>query len=209
VDADRIIDAALRLVDEVGVQALTLRMLADALDSGTATLYRHFGGKDELLAHVVDRIFGEVRVPPEAVAGLPWREALTVGAKAFHEVLCRHPHALPLLVAQVPVGPRGLLNRERVLTLLLAYGFSVGLAARAFTAVGHYVVGFAIQQHGPGAARPEDRLQLRDYYRSLDPAVYPATTAAAEELTGMSSHEEFQFGLDLVLDGLEQARRAE
>ncbi|MDX3584954.1 TetR family transcriptional regulator [Streptomyces europaeiscabiei] len=66
-DGDRITGTALKLIDEVGAQALTLRMLADAdaLDSGTATLYRHFNNRDELLALVADRILGEVHVPPE------------------------------------------------------------------------------------------------------------------------------------------------
>ncbi|MFE2428836.1 TetR/AcrR family transcriptional regulator [Streptomyces sp. NPDC059373] len=198
---------ALKLVDEVGVQALTLRMLADALDSGTATLYRHFAGKDELLAHVADRVLGEVPVPSEVPDGLSWREAVEMGAEAFYRTVRRHPHVLPLLVAQVPVGPHGLVNRERTLSLLLGYGFPVDLAARAFTAIGHYVIGFAIQQHGPGAPRPEDEALLRDYYRSLDPATYPATTAAADDLTGVPVEGEFRFGLGLVLDGLEKARR--
>ncbi|MFJ4521804.1 TetR/AcrR family transcriptional regulator [Streptomyces sp. NPDC088810] len=178
-DVGKVIDTALKLIDDVGVQALTLRMLADALGSGTATLYRHFAGKDELLAHVVDRILGGVRLTPEAVKGLTWREAVTVGAEALYETLRRHPNALPLLVSQVPVGPNGLVNRERAIGLLLGFGFPIDLAARAFTAIGHYVVGFAIQQHGPGAAQTDDQPQLRDYYRSLDPATYPATTAAA------------------------------
>jgi AcrR family transcriptional regulator len=197
---------ALKLVDEVGVQALTLRMLADALDSGTATLYRHFAGKDELLAHVADRVLGEVPVPTEVPDGLSWREAVERGADAFYRTVRRHPNVLPLLVAQVPVGPHGLVNRERTLSLLLSYGFPVELAARALTAIGHYVIGFAIQQHGPGAPRPEDEVLLRDYYRSLDPATYPATTAAADDLTGVPLEEEFRFGLGLVLDGLEKAR---
>ncbi|MET9683370.1 TetR/AcrR family transcriptional regulator [Streptomyces coeruleorubidus] len=205
-DAGRIIDTALRLIDEVGVQALTLRMLANALESGTATLYRHFNGKDELLALVADRILGEVRVPPEELDGVSWREAVTVAADAFYATLCRHPGALPLLAAQVPVGPNGLRARERLITLLLSHGFSVALAARAYTALGHYVIGFAIQQHGPGTPRPEDQVHLRDYYRSLDPAAYPATTAAADDLTSVPLDEEFRFGLDLLLDGLEQAR---
>ncbi|GCB45381.1 TetR/AcrR family transcriptional regulator [Streptomyces sp. NL15-2K] len=206
-DAGRIIDTALKLIDEVGIQALTLRMLADALDSGTATLYRHFDGKDELLALVADRILGEARVPPADLDGLSWREAVAAAAETFYDTLRRHPHAVPLLAAQVPVGPNGLRARERLITLLLSHGFPVGLAARTFTAVGHYVIGFAIQQHGPGTPRPEDQAQLRDYYQSLDPATYPATTAAADELTSVPLHEEFRFGLDLLLDGLEQARR--
>jgi AcrR family transcriptional regulator len=207
-DVGRIIDVALKLLDEVGVQALTLRMLADALESGTATLYRHFASKDELLAHVVDRILGEVRLTPDAVEAPSWREAAAVGAEAFYETLRRHPHALPLLVAQVPVGPNGLRSRERILGLLIAFGFPVDLAAHAFTAIGHYVVGFAIQQHGPGSARPEDEHQLGDYYRSLAPDAYPATTAAAQHLTGVPLREEFRFGLDLLLDGLEGVMRA-
>lgn len=208
-DVDRIIETALKLIDEVGAQELTLRMLADALSSGTATLYRHFNGKDELLALVADRILGEVRVAPEESAGKSWREAATVAAEAFHDTLCRHPRAVPLLAAQVPVGPNGLRARERLLTLFLSHGFSVRLAARAYTALGHYVTGFAIQQYGPGTPRPEDQVQLRGYYRSLDPAAYPATTAAADDLTSVPLQEEFRFGLELLLDGLEQARLRE
>jgi AcrR family transcriptional regulator len=206
-DAGRIVDTALKLIDQVGIQALTLRMLADALESGTATLYRHFNGKDELLALVADRILGEVRVTPEQMHGLAWREAVTVAAEAFYDALCRHQQALPLLAAQVPVGPNGLRARERLITLFLRHGFPVGLAARAFTAIGHYVIGFAIQQHGPGTPLPEDQAQVRDYYDSLDPTAYPAITAAAHDLTSVPLREEFRFGLDLLLDGLERARR--
>ncbi|MEU9313688.1 TetR/AcrR family transcriptional regulator [Streptomyces sp. NPDC048256] len=205
-DAGLIVETALRLIDEVGIQALTLRMLADALNSGTATLYRHFNGKDELLALVADRILGEVRVPPEKLDGLSWREAVAVAADALYGTLCRHPNAVSLLAAQVPVGPNGLRGRERLIALFLSHGFPVDLAARAFTAIGHYVIGFAIQQHGPGTPRPEDQVQLRDYYHSLDPAAFPATTAAADELTSVPLPEEFRFGLDLLLDGLEKER---
>nr|WP_198655026.1 TetR/AcrR family transcriptional regulator C-terminal domain-containing protein [Streptomyces geranii] len=205
-DVGRIVATALELIDEVGIQALTLRMLADALDSGTATLYRHFNGKDELLALVADRILGEVRTPPEELDGLSWREAVNAVAEAFYGTLCRHPNALSLLAAQVPVGPNALRARERLITLFLSHGFPVELSARAFTAIGHYVIGFAIQQHGPGAPRPEDHAQLRDYYHSLDPATYPATIAAADELTSVPLHDEFWFGLGLLLDGLERAR---
>ncbi|MER7930089.1 TetR/AcrR family transcriptional regulator [Streptomyces sp. NPDC096057] len=199
-------DTALKLIDEVGIQALTLRMLADALHSGTATLYRHFNGKDELLALVADRILGEVRVPPEELDGRSWREAVGTAAEALYGTLCRHPNALSLLAAQVPVGPNALRARERLITLFLSHGFPVGLAARAFTAIGHYVIGFAIQQHGPGTPGPEDHAQLRDYYHSLDPATYPATTTAADDLTSVPLPDEFRFGLGLLLDGLEQAR---
>ncbi|WP_207621055.1 TetR/AcrR family transcriptional regulator [Streptosporangium minutum] len=191
---------ALRLVDDVGVQTFSLRMLAEALESGTATLYRHFASKDELMVHVVDRVLGEVEVC-ELDGIATWQEAITSVAEALYATLRRHPHVLPLLVAQVPVGPNGLTHRERVLRLLLGHGFPVDLAARAFTAVGHYVIGFAVQQLGTASAGP-DAPQLLAFYRGLDPVAYPATISAAEGLTTVPFEEEFRFGLALLVVGL-------
>jgi AcrR family transcriptional regulator len=187
-----------------------MRLLADRLGSGTATLYRHFAGKDELMVYVVDRILGEVDIETDAdtLGGTTWQQAIARGASAFSDVLQDHPNALPLLVSQVPVGPNALLNRERSVALLLACGFPLELAARAYTAVAHYVVGFALQQRAPGAPQREDAGKLRDFYRALDANTYPATVAAADELTIVPLDEEFRFGLQLVLDGIELARKA-
>ncbi|MEU0517239.1 helix-turn-helix domain-containing protein [Streptosporangium sp. NPDC006007] len=113
-----IVAVALQLVDEVGLQAFPLRTLADALGSGTATLYRHFAGKDELMT---------------------------------------------------------------------------------------YVICFAAQQHGPGSADPDSGPKLRKYYQRLDPAAYPAI-AAADELISVPLDEEFRFGLDLIMEGLDRVR---
>ncbi|WP_225801909.1 TetR/AcrR family transcriptional regulator [Streptomyces sp. NK15101] len=202
-DPARIVDTALRLVDEHGVQAFSLRMLAEELNSGTATLYRHFDGKDEILAHVVDRVLGEADLDGLAEDTADWREALTVTAHRFHDALRRHPHTLPPLIAHVPVGPHGLAQRERVLAALLAHGLPAELAARAFTAVTHYVIGFTAQQHGPGTA-PDDGADLAAFYRGLDPASYPALLRTAETLTAVSPDEEFEFGLTLLVLGLDR-----
>ena len=187
-----------------------MRLLADRLGSGTATLYRHLAGKDELMAYVVDRILGELDIETDVntLSGTSWQDAIARGASAFYEVLKSHPNALPLLVSQVPVGPNALIHRERSLAVLLACGFAPDLAARAYTAVAHYVVGFALQQHAPEAPRREDAARLRDFYRALDAEIYPATVAAADELTSVPLNEEFSFGLKLVLDGVERARTA-
>jgi AcrR family transcriptional regulator len=185
-----------------------MRLLADRLGSGTATLYRHLASKDELMVYVVDRILGEVDVDTDddALRSITWQQATAHGACAFYEVLKRHPNALPLLVSQVPVGPNALTNRERSLAVLLACGFRPDLAARAYTAVAHYVLGFALQQHGPGAPQQEDAAKLRDCYLALDAESYPATVAAADELTSVPLGDEFGFGLQLLLDGIESAR---
>ncbi|MFE3068740.1 TetR/AcrR family transcriptional regulator [Streptomyces sp. NPDC059247] len=202
-DTDHIIATALRLVDEHGAPAFSLRTLADALGSGTATLYRHFAGKDEILAHLVDRVLGETDLS-DLDALTTWQEVLTAMAHRFYDALRHHPHIVPLFMAQVPVGPNGLAQRERVLHALLAHGVPVGLAARAFAAVGHYVIGFAAQQHGPAAASPDTAPQLAAFYRQLDPATYPAITRAATALTSVPLVEEFRFGLGLLVTGLER-----
>jgi len=206
---DRIVGATLDILDEVGAD-FSMRLLADRLGSGTATLYRHLAGKDELMVYVVDRILGEVDVETDAdtLSRTTWQEATARGAVAFYEVLKKHPKALPLLVSQVPVGPNALIHRERSLAVLLACGFPPDLAARAYTAVAHYVVGFALQQYAPRAPQREDAARLGDFYRALDGEIYPATVATADELTGVSLDEEFRFGLQLILDGVERTRMA-
>jgi len=185
-----------------------MRLLADRLGSGTATLYRHFAGKDELWSYVVDRMLGEVEfdIDADTLDNTTWQHATARGAGALYGVLKNHPNALPLLVSQVPVGPNALIIRERALAVLLACGFPSDLAARAYTAVAHYVVGFALQQHSPGAPQHEDAARLRDFYETLDADTYPATVAAADELTNVAPDEEFRFGLQLVLDGIERRR---
>jgi AcrR family transcriptional regulator len=187
-----------------------MRLLADRLGSGTATLYRHLAGKDELMAYIVDRILGEVEIETDAdtLSSTAWQDATARRASAFYEVLKNHPNALPLLLSQVPVGPNALVNRERSVAELLARGFPLDLAARAYTAVAHYAVGFALQQHAPAAPQREDAAKLRDFYRALDANTYPATVAAADELTSVPLDQEFRFGLQLVLDGIELARKA-
>ena len=199
---------ALEIVDEVGMDAFSMRLLADRLGSGTATLYRHLAGKHELMFYVVDRILGEVDIDIDAdtLSGTTWQHATARGASAFYEVLKSHPNALALLVSQVPVGPNALINRERSVAVLLACGFPLDLAARAYTAVAHYVVGFALQQHAPGAPQRENAARLREFYRALDAETYPATVSAADALTSVPLDEEFRFGLRLVLDGIERRR---
>ncbi|WP_327330335.1 MULTISPECIES: TetR/AcrR family transcriptional regulator [unclassified Streptomyces] len=200
-DTDHMVVTALRLIDEHGVHAFSLRTLADALGSSTATLYRHFANKDEILALTVDLALGEAgTVPPAAPAG--WRDVLSTMGHQVRAVLTRHPSLLPTLMDHVPVGPNALAQRERVLAALLRHGLQPALAARAFTAVGHYVIGFAVQQ------RESDGAPLADYYRDLDPTTHPAIAATAESLTAVTPDDEFAFGLGLLLEGLARQKDA-
>ncbi len=116
-----------------------------------------------------------------------------------------HPNLLPLLASHVPIGPNGLAVREETIARLVAFGFPVELAARVYTTLGHYVIGFLVQQQAPDAPGPGHAVALRSYYRKLDPELYPFTVAAAEALTAVSPEDEFLEGLQFIFDGIDTA----
>lgn len=207
---DKIIATALDAVDEVGPQAFNMRMLAERLASGTATLYRHFASKDEILAYVVDHVLGELNMDERDMPKMTWQQAVVLGAVGLHGLLAAHPNVVPLLASQIPLGPNGLKMRERGLSLLLANGFSPELAARAYVTIGHYVLGFAIQQHASAAVENDQaRVELGQFFKKLDAKTYPATMKVAKPLASLSSQEEFHFGLKLIIDGLEIVRESD
>jgi AcrR family transcriptional regulator len=202
---EQIVAAALAILDEEGADALSLRALAQRLESSTATLYRHFDGRADLLAQVVDRIFGEIEVDSGQAAN--WQDACGALATAMFEVLRRHRNAAPLIGEHVPVGPNALVHRERALALLLAAGFSPALAARAYSTLARHVLGFALQLNQGAAQRREDADVSARLHR-LDPDRFPATVAVADALP-VALEDEFEFGLRLIITGLEAARTGE
>jgi len=198
---DRILAAALELVDEQGADALTMRSLAQRLGSGTATLYRHFASRSELVALVVDRMIGETDVP--AVASPSWQQACMSFAQSMFDALGRHGNVASLLIGHVPVGPNGLARRELVLSVLLGNGFAPAVAAHAYATVSRYVLGFAMQVSGSTAPTGEQDAKVSAAFHHLDPSRYPATVAVADELP-VALEEEFTFGLWLIVAGLER-----
>lgn len=197
---DRILAAALELVDEQGADALSMRSLAQRLGSGTATLYRHFVSRSELVALIVDRMIGETNVP--AVASLPWQDTCISFAQSMFDALGRHGNLASLLVGHVPMGPNALARRELVLSVLLDNGFAPAVAAHAYATLSRYVLGFAIQASGSSAVADERDAELSARFHQLDPTRYPATVAAADALP-VPLQEEFTFGLRLIVAGLE------
>lgn len=203
---ERIVAAATLIVDHEGPQALSMRKLADHLESGTATLYRYFQSKDEILVYVVDRVLGEVELEVAPSSSPNWRQVCLRSAEVLYRLLRKHPLIVPLLLAQIPIGPNALMQRERAIAVLLGSGFSAALAARAYSALMHYVLG-AARQLGASSPRQVTGFQLRDYYRSLDASAFGATVLVADHLPMISDEEEFHFGLQLVIEGLAVYRR--
>jgi AcrR family transcriptional regulator len=196
---DRILAAALELVDEQGADALSMRSLAQRLRSGTATLYRHFAGRSELVALMVDRMLGEADL--RSVASLPWQQACISVAQSMFDALARHGNVAPLLIGHVPIGPNALAHRELVLSLLLDNGFAPAVAAHVYATLSRYVLGFAIQLSGSPTTKQDDD-EISEKFRKLDPSRYPATVTVADELP-VALQEEFAFGLQLIVVGLE------
>ncbi|OBH04322.1 TetR family transcriptional regulator [Mycobacterium sp. E2699] len=203
---DGIIATALQIVDEEGADALSMRALAQRLGSGTATLYRHFANRAELIAHVVDRVFAEIEFDAERLEGLGWQQAIHAAAESMFEALRRHTNAASLLAEQLPVGPYAMAYRERFVALLLDNEFPRELAARSYATLARYVLGFAMQWSGHTTAEGPADPRFSAQFEGLDTHVFPATAAVAEHLP-VPLEDEFEFGLQLIIDGL--ARRLE
>jgi AcrR family transcriptional regulator len=203
---DRILAAALELLDEQGAEALSMRSLAQRLESGTATLYRHFSNRAELVAMVVDHILGEVDLNAGEVAELPWQQACMLLAQHMFDALSRHGNVASLLIGYIPMGPNALANRERCLSVLLDNGFAPAVAAHAYATLARYVLGFAIQLSGSTVGAElaaEQDAEVSAAFHRLDPSRYPATVAVAGDLP-VPLEEEFVFGLRLIVAGLER-----
>lgn len=199
---DRIVEAALELVDEQGADALSMRSLAQRLGSGTATLYRHFANRAELVAALVDRMFGEIDLTESVGSRAAWQEACISFAQRAFDALACHGNLAPLLIGHIPMGPNALAQRELVLSILLDNGFAPEVAARSYATMWRYILGFAMQVSESAAAEP-DNDAISTAFHQLEPERYPATHAVADSLP-VELTEEFTFGLRLLVAGLEQ-----
>jgi AcrR family transcriptional regulator len=196
---DRIVATALQIVDDDGAGALSMRTLAQRLDSGTATLYRHFTSRADLIAHVVDLVFGSIEIDPAKLSTMPWQEAGKTLAHAMFDTLRRHPNVPPLLDEDALIRPNALATREGLIAILLDHGFPSALAARSYATLARYILGFAIQLTSPLADL--DDAGLAQVFHDLDPGQFPATVAVADSLP-VPLEDEFAFGLELIIDGL-------
>lgn len=202
VPVERIVATALQIVDDGGAEALSMRTLAQRLDSGTATLYRHFANRADVIARVVDLVFGTVEIDAAKLRVMTWQDASKAAAYSMFDALRRHPNVAPLLAKGVPIGPHALATREALIAILLDHGFPPSLAAQSYATLARYILGFAIQL--AGSRDDLDDAPLAQVFHDLDPHMFPATVAVADHLP-VPLGDEFAFGLELIVDGLSQA----
>jgi len=201
VPKERIVAAALKIVDDEGAEALSLRALAQRLDSSTATLYRHFANRAELIDQVVDQLFSAVPARPDELRDLAWEDACRAMATWMFENLRRHPNVAPLLLTRAATGPNAMALREVALQVLLDAGFSPPVAIRCYATLARFVLGFAVQLNGEEAGDAALAAASRD----LGTDTFPATVAVAA-FVPVPLEDEFNFGLDLLLTGLARSR---
>jgi len=203
----RVLQAAVALADEAGLEAFSMRGLAQELGVVPMALYKHVANKEELLDGMVDIVFGEIESPS---SDLDWRSAMRRRAISAREALKRHSWAIGLMETRNP-GPANLRNHNAVMGCLREAGFSFETAIHAYSVQDAYLYGFALQEKTLGFETPEaagEAAQRRaEAIGALDDYPYLAEVVARLPESGYENAVEFAWGLDLILDGLDRLRR--
>jgi AcrR family transcriptional regulator len=199
---DRITAVCLVIIERDGLDAVTTRRVARELGTGSASLYRHVGSRAELLAVVADQLLETAVAPPELPSDLDWRTRTERHAYEFRRALHARPALIPLITAGQLLGPNSLKARDLALGHLLAAGFPPQVAVRVYLSVANYVVGSAQLDNRSTSQELHPPAELRALFQELDPADYPNTHQLMTELSESRADDEFQFGLDALLDGI-------
>lgn len=206
---ERVLRAAIKSADRDGIQSLSMRALGHKLGVEAMSLYNHVRDKEDLLDGMVDVVFGEIELP---ASGLDWRTAMRQRAISARQVLLRHPWAIGLTESRAHGGPANLRHHDAVLGALRTNGFSVEMAAHAYSVLDSYVYGFTLTELTLPFQKPGEVTQVADeMLKGMVPGQYPYLAEMAIDRAkkpGYSYGEEFEFGLDLILDGIARVKRS-
>jgi AcrR family transcriptional regulator len=205
---ERVLRAAIVLADTGGIDSLTMRKLGQELEVEAMSLYNHVANKDDILDGIVDLVFSEIALPSDRA---DWKTAMRKRAISAREALLRHPWAPSLMQSRTRPGPATLRHHDSVLGSLRKAGFTLVMAAHAVSVIDGYVYGFALQQINIPLRTPEQVAEVgENIFRRLA-GEYPHLAEMIIEHAmkpGYDYAEEFEFGLDLILDGLGRLRDA-
>lgn len=201
---DRILDAALALADEAGIESLSMRRLAQELGVEAMSLYHHVANKRELLGGMLDIVFKEMQLPSDEG---DWRSALRASAISAHHVLLSHPWASRLLMSPTGPSPARLRWMNGILGRLRGAGFSPEMTHHAYHALDSHIVGFTLWVL-PYLAIANERPDFAQEFMAqtnLDELPHLAEHIGVHLSDRAGDTSEFDFGLELVLDGLERS----
>jgi AcrR family transcriptional regulator len=205
---ERVLQAALTLADANGIDALSMRKLGEAVGVEAMSLYNHVPSKADLLDGLIDLVFSEIELPSGAHG---WRTAMRLRAIAIRAALSRHPWAIGLMESRTSPGPATLRHHDAVLGCLRRAGFPVALTAHAYAVLDSYIYGFALQEASlPFDAGPETSELAQAILAPFPADTYPHLAEFTLDHVlqpGYDYGSEYEFGLDLILDGLESALR--
>jgi AcrR family transcriptional regulator len=204
---DRILRTALRLADRHGIEAASMRRLGQALRVEPMSLYKHVADKEDVLDGLAELVMAEVELAP---AGMDWRSWVRQTATSFRAVLVRHPWAPPILESRSSPGPARLRFLDGMIGALRGAGFPLPVVGQACLAIDSHIYGFTLQESswtfepdaGPEEAAATAGRMGDDYPNLRDIAQEAATKPASFQV-------DFEFGLDLLLDGLDRLRGLE
>lgn len=201
------VNAAIRVADRGGVEAITMRRVAQELGVEAMSLYHHVPNKDAILDGVVDAVFAAIELPGPGAAD--WRAATRARAESARAVLSAHSWALGLMDSRRSPGPATLRHHDAVLGILREGGFSLRMAAHAVSLVDSYVGGYVLQEANLPMATPDDVADVTTGILERLPAgelPYLREMIGHVMRPGYAYADEFDYGLDLILDALDARR---
>ena len=203
---ERVLRAAINLADRDGIDSLSMRKLGQQVGVEAMSLYNHVRNKEDVLNGMVDFVFSEIDLPS---SGADWSMAMRQRAISARQALLRHPWAIGLMESRIQPGPATLRHHDSVLRNLREAGFSVELAAHAYSVLDSYIYGFTLNEltlpfdTSEGAAEVAGNI-FREFLRGEYPYLAEMATEHAMK-PGYNYGDEFEFGLDLILAGLDAA----
>jgi AcrR family transcriptional regulator len=205
---ERVLQTAVRRADESGIESLSMRKLGQELGVEAMALYHHFANKDDLVDGMVDLVFGEIELP--AGAG-NWRTAMRGRAIAVRDALLRHRWAIGLMESRRRPGIANLRHHDAVIGSLRAGGFDIAMAAHAYSLLDSYIYGFALTRMNLPFETSDDVAEVaQSILEAFTPDEFPNMVEILTDHVmkpGYNHGDEFEYGLDLILDGLEMVRR--
>jgi AcrR family transcriptional regulator len=200
-----VLQAAMSHADDGGIEALTMRRLAQELGVAPMALYRHVANKDDLIDGLIDVVFSEIALPS---TGGDWKAAMRVRAISLRDVLARHRWAIGLMEARHNPGPANLRHHDSVIGSLRAAGFDMARVAHAYSLLDAYIYGFALTKMNLPFDENTDMAAMADQVLAPFPVdEYPNMVAFITDHAmkpGYNFGDEFEYGLDVILDALEQ-----
>jgi AcrR family transcriptional regulator len=204
---ERVLQTATSRADQGGLEALTIRTLAEELGVAPMALYRHVANKDDLIDAMIDVVFSEIGLPS---GGADWKTAMRERAISVRDALTRHRWAIGLMESRRRPGPANLRHHDAVIGKLRAAGFSVEMAAHAYSLLDSYIYGFALTKMNLPFETTADVADVAETMLQPFPVnEYPNLVEFIAEHAmkpGYDYGDEFEYGLDVILDGLDTVR---